>query len=130
MNKKVNDNTEKLTININHVDLGKIDILVENGFFTNRTDFIRNAIRKNLTEYDSYVNEVIEKDSYFLGIFKLGNSELRKYKERNLKQNIKVVGLLVMAKDIDVDLLKETVSSIKVKGIVVCDKAIKGYYGI
>lgn len=130
MNKKVNENTEKLTININHVDLGKIDILVENGFYTNRTDFIRNAIRKNLSEYDNYVEDIIEKNSYYLGIFKIGNSELNKYEKDNIKHNIKVVGLLVISKDIDIELLKKTVSSIKIMGTVICDKNIKEYYGI
>ncbi|MFA5522821.1 MAG: hypothetical protein WDA24_00535 [Tissierellales bacterium] len=130
MNRKINDNTEKLTININHVDLGKMDILVENGFYTNRTDFIRNAIRKNLSEYDSYVDNIIVKNSYYLGIFKIGNSELNKYEKKNTKQNIKVVGLLVIPKDIDVELLKKTVSSIKIMGTIICDRSIKEYYRI
>lgn len=130
MNKNINENTEKLTININHVDLGKIDILVENGFYTNRTDFIRNAIRKGLTEHDNYVNEMIQKNSYYLGIFKIGNDELKKFEKDSAKYNIKVVGLLVINKDIDFELLKKTVSSIKIMGTVICDKSIKEYYGI
>lgn len=130
MNKQINENTEKLTININHVDLGKIDLLVDNGFYTNRTDFIRNAIRESLSKHGDYVEKLIEKSSSFIGVIKLSNQDLLRYEEKKEKHNIKVIGLLVIDQNIDFELLKKTVSTIKAKGTIIADKKIREYYNI
>jgi len=49
--------TEKMTINLGYVDLGHIDLMVQEGFYSNRTDFIRTAIRNQLERHADVVKQ-------------------------------------------------------------------------
>lgn len=109
--------TEKITINLGVVDLGKIDLLVEQGFFTNRTDFIRAAIRTHLDKHDTAMKQVINHKNYVVGILMYSASDLQKHIDKGEKMNIYVVGMLNLAKDITPELARQAISSIKVLGI-------------
>ncbi|PRY83593.1 CopG family transcriptional regulator [Alkalibacterium olivapovliticus] len=130
MSKKVNEQTEKLTINVNHVDLGKIDLLIENGFFSNRSDFIRTSIRNELNKNDKYLEEKIVSQSFVLGIAKYHKSDFEAYLKDNKLMEMKYIGLLWIDQEVSLEIMKQTVKSINVKGTVIASKEIKDYYGL
>jgi Ribbon-Helix-Helix transcriptional regulator family len=47
--------SEKITINLGFVDLGRVDLMVREGFYSNRADFIRTAIRNQLERQDDAI---------------------------------------------------------------------------
>lgn len=110
--------TEKITINMNAVDLGKVDLLVDQGFYSNRTDFIRTAIRNQLAAHTAEVEEIIVRKSYVIGVMHYSKKELVELRASNTKIKVKVVGLLAFDDDIEGDLIKETIESVQVKGIL------------
>ena len=109
--------TEKLTINMNAVELGKIDLLVEQGHYSNRTDFIRSAIRSQLEKHTTEVQQTVVRASYVVGAFSYDRNDLERYKARGEKVKINVVGVCNLAGDIPATLAMEVVESIKVYGI-------------
>jgi len=109
--------TEKITINMGAVDLGKIDLLVEQGHYSNRTDFIRTAIRSQLEKHTIEVQQSVLRHSYGLGAFYFDKADLEKSKAKGEKIQIKVVGFLGMNKDITPALANEVIESVKVYGI-------------
>ncbi|MBS4172787.1 CopG family transcriptional regulator [Bacillus sp. FJAT-49736] len=110
--------TEKITINMNVVDLGKVDFLVEQGFYSNRTDFIKTSIRNQLSTHAKEVETVITSKSYVLGITRYDKRSLTKLLNENKKLNIKVIGMLVFEDDINVELVEKTINSVKVFGVL------------
>jgi hypothetical protein len=120
---KTEKNYEKITINLPAVDLGKIDYLVNQGFYNTRTEFIRTAIKheveKNAFTFDSIIREKASETRpfYGLGVFEITRSALEKHLNQGTKMKIFVIGMCVFDKDIDVDLVKETVESFRVFGI-------------
>ncbi|RDW15021.1 CopG family transcriptional regulator [Oceanobacillus chungangensis] len=109
--------TEKVTVNMNVVDLGKVDLLVEQGFYPNRTDFIKTSIRNQLTSHSSVIENVITVKSYEIGIYYYDRKTLEQVLEQNKLLDIKVVGMLVLKDDVDVELARKTIKSIKVLGV-------------
>src|ERR1051326_5861161 len=85
--------TEKITINMNAVELGKIDLLVEEGHYSNRTDFIRSAIRSQLEKHAVEVQQTVVRSSYVVGAFMYNRVDLEKYKAKKEKVKISVVGM-------------------------------------
>ena len=108
--------TEKVTVNFGIVDLGRIDLLVEEGFYTNRTDFIRTAIRAQLAAHASEVSTLIERRTLDLGLRDIGCAELEAARDAGELLHIKVVGLTRLSDDIPVDLALATIGSITVLG--------------
>ncbi len=134
--------TEKITINLGAVDLGHIDLLVEQGFYSNRSDFIRTAIRGQVAKHADDIKDSLKpqfdklpntaeseysETSIFIttGIVKLGIKELEGFKAKKVKVNIKMVGMLIIDKEVSVDLAKETIKSVKVYGIIRCPEEVK-----
>lgn len=117
--------SEKMTINMNVVDLGKVDLLVEQGFYSNRTDFIRTAIRSQLDTHSDEVKEIVIRKSYVVGVVRYGRKELEKLRDSRTKIDVKVVGLLVFAEDVDAELVKQTVSSAQIRGVVKANAEVK-----
>ena len=117
--------TEKITINLGGVDLGKIDLLVEHGHYSNRTDFIRTAIRSQLEKHTIEVQQSVVRDSFVIGALIYDKADFEKYKEKGEKVNINIMGVLHLNKDIPVDLITQVVESIKVRGIFTASDAIK-----
>lgn len=117
--------SEKMTINMNVVDLGKVDLLVEQGFYSNRTDFIRTAIRSQLEAHSDEVKEIVIRKSYVVGVVRYGRKELEKLRDSRTKIDVKVVGLLVFAEDVDAELVKQTVSSAQIRGVLKANAEVK-----
>lgn len=108
--------TEKVTVNLGYVDLGRIDLLVTEGFYTNRADFIRAAIRAQLAVHSAEVARLIERRTLDLGLRDITRVELEKAQAAGEVLHIKVVGLARLAPDIPVDLARDTIGSLNVLG--------------
>ena len=117
--------TEKITINVGAVDLGKIDLLVEHGHYSNRTDFIRSAIRSQLDKHTLDVQNSVTRDSYAVGAIIYNRKDFEKYKARNEKVKIRMIGLFVISEDSPVELVIEVVESIRVLGIFQASSELK-----
>src|SRR5215510_11642642 len=109
--------TEKITINMNAVELGKIDLLVEQGHYSNRTDFIRSAIRSQLEKHAVEVQQTVVRSSYAVGVIFYDCDELERHKARGEKIKVSVVGMFQLTNDVPADLAVEVIDSIKVYGI-------------
>ncbi|MDY0409565.1 CopG family transcriptional regulator [Virgibacillus soli] len=108
--------TEKITVNIDVVDLGKIDLLVEQGFYSNRTDCIKTAIRNQLASHSTEVEKEITAKSYGIGIRIITKKELVDAKQLGKMLSIYHIGMLKLEENIDSTLATQTIQSIKVLG--------------
>ena len=107
---------EKITINLSVVDLGQIDLLVQQGFFSNRTDLIRTAIRKELVLHSQTVSAAVEEQMLVLGLRHITVDELRALKRKNKRLSVRVLGLLSIADDVTDSLALSTIESITILG--------------
>lgn len=117
--------TEKITINVGFVDLGHIDLLVYEGFYSNRTDFIRTAIRNQLSAHADTVKQSIVRHTLELGLRLYTRKDLEAVKAAGNKLRIQVVGLAAIADDVTPELALETIELITVLGALQASKAIK-----
>ncbi len=117
--------TEKITINLSVVDLGKIDLLVEQGFFSNRTDLIRTAIREKLAGYDDAVKNEVNTRSMGVGVFVIDRRELEDLRKKGLQTEISVVGMAVIGKDVPAELARATIKSVRVFGVLRASKEVE-----
>jgi len=124
MNKPVSD-SEKITINLGYVDLGHIDLLVQESFYANRSDFIRTAIRNQLDRHAEAVGKSVARHRLDLGLRRYGRRELETVRAAGDKLAIQVLGLVVIDTDVTVDLALATISSIHVLGALQAAPDIK-----
>jgi Arc/MetJ-type ribon-helix-helix transcriptional regulator len=117
--------SEKITINLGFVDLGHIDVLVREGFYSNRTDFIRTAIRNQLASHADAVKQSIVRHTLELGLRRYGREELESLKAKGGKLNIQVVGLATIDDDVTPELALATIESITVLGALHASKNVK-----
>jgi Arc/MetJ-type ribon-helix-helix transcriptional regulator len=117
--------TEKITINLGAVDLGKVDVLVDEGFYSNRTDFIRTAIRNQLTKHEAEMTSTITRKSMTVGAHHFNRAELEDHRAAGRTVAVSVVGLLSIDTDVPPDLAREVFASVKVRGVFRADKAVK-----
>ena len=117
--------TEKITINLGHVDLGRIDLLVREGFYSNRTDFIRSAIRNQLTSEARAVDQSVARHRFELGLFDVTRADLETLRDEGEVLHLRVVGLARIAGDVPVDLARETIGSLSVLGSLQASRDIK-----
>jgi Arc/MetJ-type ribon-helix-helix transcriptional regulator len=108
--------SEKITINLGFVDLGSIDLLVRDGFYSNRTDFIRTAIRNQIERHADTVRQVVIRDTLDLGLRHYGREELEAARAAGQMLRMKVLGLVSIARDVTPDLALATIASITVLG--------------
>lgn len=108
--------TEKITLNLSVVDLGRIDLLVEDGFYSNRSDFIRTAIRNQLDRHADQVQTSATRRSMAIGAVGFNQRELGRYRERGEVVEINVVGLFRLSDDVTPEMALSTIKSIKVFG--------------
>jgi Arc/MetJ-type ribon-helix-helix transcriptional regulator len=108
--------TEKLTINLGYVDLGRIDLLVQEGFYSNRSDLIRTAIRNQLAVHSDILSRSVERRTLDLGLRTLERSELEAAKASGTMLHLKIVGLVRIAPDVTADLARAAIGSISVLG--------------
>jgi Arc/MetJ-type ribon-helix-helix transcriptional regulator len=109
--------TEKITINISPVDLGKIDLLVEQGFYSNRTDFIRAAIRRQLDSHEEAVEQTARTHSFAVGVVVLDRKELEARAEGG-RLTIRVIGTLIIADDVSPELARKAIDHVKIHGVL------------
>lgn len=117
--------TEKITINLGLVDLGQIDLLVREGFYSNRTDFIRTAIRNQLGTHAEEVRRTVARKTLVLGLEEYTRSDLEAVRESGETLEIKVLGLATIADDVPPELAVETIGSVVVLGALRASPAVK-----
>jgi Arc/MetJ-type ribon-helix-helix transcriptional regulator len=116
---------EKLTINVGCVDLGQIDLLVQEGFYANRTDLIRTAIRNQLSKHEAVVRQMVTRKNVVLGIQHYSAADLKAVKSAGQMLQIKVLGLASIAPDVTPALALATIESITVLGALHASPAVK-----
>jgi Arc/MetJ-type ribon-helix-helix transcriptional regulator len=117
--------SEKITINIGYVDLGHIDLLVQEGFYSNRTDFMRTAIRNQLDRHRDAVNQSVARQQLDLGLRKYSRQDLETVQAAGETLHIQVLGLAVIAADVSPDLARKTIASIHVLGALQASPSVK-----
>ncbi len=117
--------TEKITVNVGYVDLGHIDLLVREGFYSNRTDFIRTAIRNQLANHSDAIKQSIIRNTLELGLRRFSRSELEAVKAAGRMLRIQVLGLATIAEDVTPELARETIESITVLGALQASPSVK-----
>ena len=108
--------TEKITINLGYVDLGHIDLLVQDGFYSNRTDFIRTAIRNQLDRHSDVMRKSVERKTMDIGLRHFSRADLERRKAADETLQIHVIGLASIARDVTPELARATISSLSVLG--------------
>ena len=119
------DRSEKVTINIGLVDLGQIDLLVDEGFYANRTDFIRTAIRRQLETRSDSVNKTVVRRALTLGTQHYGRRELEELRVAGRMIDLRVLGLATIADDVSPELALATIASVEVLGAFRAPRAVK-----
>ncbi len=117
--------SEKITINLGFVDLGQIELLVQEGFYANRTDFIRTAIRNQIERHADTVRKVITRKSIDLGIRTITSADLSAALATGEMLDIRVLGLAVIAPDVTAALARQTISALAVLGALQASDAVK-----
>ena len=116
---------EKITINVGFVDLGQIDLLVQEGFYANRTDLIRTAIRNQIAAHADTLKQAVSRRTLVLGIQHLGAAELETVRARGETLDVRVLGLLTIAADVSPELALQTLRSVAVLGSLHATPAVK-----
>ena len=117
--------TEKITINLGLVDLGQIDLLVQEGFYQNRTDFIRTAIRNQLSAHAEAVKQTVARKELVLGLQHYARPDLEAVRAAGETLEIKVLGLASIADNVSPELALETIASLEVLGAFRASPAVK-----
>jgi Arc/MetJ-type ribon-helix-helix transcriptional regulator len=117
--------TEKITINLGLVDLGQIDLLVRESFYSNRTDFIRTAIRNQLAAHADAVRETVARRTMVLGLQHFAREDLEAVRAAGERLEINVLGLATIADDVSAELAAETIESVVVLGAFRASKAVR-----
>jgi Arc/MetJ-type ribon-helix-helix transcriptional regulator len=117
--------TEKITINLGYVDLGQVDLLVQDGFYSNRTDFIRTAIRNQLDRHADIVKRSVARKTLDLGLRHYSRADLDALRAAGQTLDIHVLGLASIARDVSPELARATIASIEVLGALHASPAVK-----
>lgn len=131
--------SEKVSVNMNTSILSNIDLLVDNGYFSNRSDFINQAVREAINNHQETLNRIIctnmeaskrNFDEWFVGVYNLDNGILEEAKKSGQKMRLSGYGVLIINKNIDKELLYKVVDNITIRGSVIGSPDIKEYYEI
>ena len=117
--------SEKITINLGHVDLGQVDLLVSEGFYGNRTDFIRTAIRNQLTQHGEVLKQVVARKQLVLGLHHISRHDLQALQKVRQRLTLRVVGLATIAADVTPELAQATIESLEVLGALHATAEVK-----
>ena len=121
---KIGD-TEKITINLGPIDLGQIDLLVQEGFYSNRTDLIRTAIRNQLSSHAEIIRQTVTRKSLVLGLQHFSREDLEAAKQAGQRLQIQVLGMASIGGDVTPELALDTIESITVLGALHASAAVK-----
>jgi len=117
--------SEKITINLGYVDLGHIDLMVQEGFYSNRTDFIRTAIRNQLERHAEVVRQSVARNTLELGLRHYTRQDLEAVRAAGEMLHIHVLGLASIAEDVTPELARATIASLAVLGALHASQAVK-----
>ena len=117
--------TEKITINMSVVDVGQVDLLVEQGFYSSRTDFIRTAIRRQLDLHAEELKQTVARKTLAIGALVFARQDLERWREAGEARDIRVVGLVVINKDVPAELARATIRSLEVHGVFRASDEVK-----
>ena len=117
--------TEKITVNLGFVDLGHVDLLVREGFYSNRTDFIRTAIRNQLERHSDVLKQNIARKAIDLGLRHYSRDELEKVRAAHQTLDLNVLGLVTIAADVPAELARATIASVSVLGALHASAEVK-----
>ncbi len=117
--------TEKITINLGAVDLGQIDLLVQEGFYSNRTDLIRTAIRNQLAGHSDVVKQTVARKALVLGLQHYSRKDLEALRDAGERLQIQVLGLASIADDVSPELARTTIESVAVLGVLQASREVK-----
>lgn len=117
--------SEKITINLGYVDLGQVDLLVQEGFYSNRTDFIRTAIRNQLGSHGDVLKQTVARRSMVLGLQRYTRGDLERMRAAGEQVHIQVLGLATIDDDVPPALAAQTIASISVLGALRASPAVK-----
>jgi Arc/MetJ-type ribon-helix-helix transcriptional regulator len=121
--------SEKITINLGFIDLGQIDLLVEEGFYSNRTDLIRTAIRNQLDRHTDSVKKCVARHQLDLGLRQYSRADLEAVRAAGEVLHIQVLGLAVIAADVSPELARDTIASVHVLGALQAAPEVKAALG-
>ena len=119
------EKTEKITVNLGLVDLGQIDLLVQEGFYANRTDFIRSAIRAQLGSRATTLDQTVARRTLILGTQHFSRRDLEELRDAGQMVDIRVLGLATIADDVTPKLALATIASVEVLGAFRASAAVK-----
>ncbi len=117
--------SEKITVNLGYVDLGHIDLLVQEGFYSNRTDLIRTAIRNQLDRHKDALNQSVARHRFDIGLRRFHRADLEAAQASGEMLYIQVLGLAIIETDVTPDLALATIASIQVLGALQASPAVK-----
>ncbi len=117
--------SEKLTINLGFVDLGHIDLMVQDGFYSNRTDFIRTAIRNQLDRHAEVVRQSVARKTLDLGLRHYSRADLEAARNGGTMLHINVLGLASIARDVTAELARAAIASVTVLGALHASPEVK-----
>lgn len=117
--------SEKITINLGYVDLGRIDLMVQDGFYSNRTDFIRTAVRNQLDRYTEVVRQSVARKALDLGLRQYTRAELERVRDSGEMLDIRVLGLASIAHDVTPELARASIASVTVLGALHASAQVK-----
>ena len=117
--------SEKITINLGYVDLGQVDLLVREGFYSNRTDFIRTAIRNQIDRHDEALRKSLARNQLDLGLRRYSRADLETARAAGEMLHIQVLGMAVIAEDVPADLARATIASVQVLGALQASPEVK-----
>lgn len=117
--------TEKITVNVGIVDLGRVDLLVQEGFYSSRADFIRTAIRNQLERQKSAVDSITNRKSMVIGTLSFNRKDLEQKRENKEVINVKVIGMFILADDVTPQLALDTIQSVTVRGVFKAPEDVK-----
>jgi Arc/MetJ-type ribon-helix-helix transcriptional regulator len=123
--KQKTTDSEKITINLGPIDLGQIDLLVSEGFYANRTDFIRTAIRNQLNQHADVVRQTVARKSLVLGMHHYSRADLEAALAAGHRLQIQVLGMASIATDVPAELARATIESVFVLGALHASAAVK-----
>ncbi len=122
---RASGDTEKITINLGYVDLGHIDLLVQDGFYSNRTDFIRTAIRNQVERHAEAAKQSMLRKSLDLGLRHYSRDDLEAARAAGQMLRINVLGLASIARDVTPELARTTIASVTVLGALQASPEVK-----